>query len=197
MGTVRSGRRLDPASPLVLDTRELGRRPGTMRRVQRTVPAPDGLGTDVIAVPPGEPLELDARIEAVQEGVLLSGTVTGVARGECVRCLEPANVDLTVDLQELYAYPDARPPGGRGSSGGGESEDDPLPELEGDLIDLEPVLRDAVVLALPFQPVCREECRGLCSECGARLDDDPEHQHDDVDPRWAALQQLIDDQRES
>jgi uncharacterized protein len=84
-------------------------------------------------------------------------------------------------VQQLYAYPDQMPQ---------DAEDDDTEELEGDLVDFEPVLRDAVVLALPFQPVCREDCPGLCSECGARLADDPGHQHDQVDPRWAALQSL-------
>jgi uncharacterized protein len=54
------------------------------------------------------------------------------------------------------------------------------------------VLRDVVVPALPFQPVCRDDCPGLCSQCGARLADDPEHEHDVVDPRWAALQGLLE-----
>ncbi len=58
------------------------------------------------------------------------------------------------------------------------------------MFDLEPVLRDAVVLSLPMQPVCREDCAGLCAECGANLNDDPDHHHDAVDIRWAALQGL-------
>ena len=71
-----------------------------------------------------------------------------------------------------------------------DDEDDDVSRLEGDLLDLEPLLRDAVVLALPFQPLCRDDCPGLCTECGARLADDPDHQHDEpVDPRWAALGQ--------
>ncbi|MGW2849798.1 YceD family protein, partial [Streptomyces sp. NPDC001274] len=64
--------------------------------------------------------------------------------------------------------------------------------VEDGLFDLEPVLRDAVVLALPMQPVCRESCAGLCSECGVRLDENPGHHHDAVDIRWAALQGLAD-----
>jgi uncharacterized protein len=74
-----------------------------------------------------------------------------------------------------------------------EPDDDAEEEtffLEDGLLDLEPVLRDAVVLALPLQPVCREDCPGLCSECGARLADDPDHHHEAVDIRWAALQGL-------
>jgi uncharacterized protein len=82
----------------------------------------------------------------------------------------------------LYAYPDKRPEA--------DVDEDDVRELEGDLINLEPALRDAVVPALPFQPVCRDDCPGLCSECGARLADDPDHHHDAVDPRWAALQGL-------
>jgi uncharacterized protein len=171
---------LDPRSPLVLDTTELGRRPGSMRRVTRTVPAPDDLGTEVIGVPIGSDVELDLRLEAVMEGVLVSGTARGRATGECVRCLDDLEQAFEVDLQELFTYPGRSPQG----------DEDDLHELEGELIDLEPVLRDAVVLALPFQPVCTPECPGLCSECGVRLADHPGHSHDVVDPRWAALQGL-------
>jgi uncharacterized protein len=59
-------------------------------------------------------------------------------------------------------------------------------------------LLGAVVLALPFQPVCQDDCPGLCTECGARLADDPDHRHEAaVDPRWAALQQLNEDQNQT
>ncbi|HSF27391.1 MAG TPA: YceD family protein [Actinomycetes bacterium] len=190
----RNVHRLDPASPLVADTRELGRRPGSMRRLLRTVAAPAGLGNDVIGVPAGIDLELALRLEAVQEGVLVSGTAQAVATGECVRCLGPLQVDLEVELQELFAYEEARH---HHEEVAGESDDAELAVLEGDLVDLEPLLRDAVVLALPLQPVCRDDCSGLCPRCGARLDDDPGHHHDDVDPRWAALQSVFDDERES
>jgi uncharacterized protein len=69
--------------------------------------------------------------------------------------------------------------------------------LEDDLVDLEPLLRDAVVLALPFQPLCSDDCPGLCTECGARLADDPDHEHEaPVDPRWAVLAELEQDPRD-
>jgi uncharacterized protein len=171
---------LDHRSPLVLDTRELGRRPGSMRRLSRSVPAPADLGVDVLGVPEGSALELDLRLESVVEGVLVSGTVTGTVTGECVRCLDPVSRHLAVDVQELWT---------RGEPVDAEDE---LPQLDGDLLDLEPVLRDAVVLALPLQPLCRDDCPGLCSECGARLADDPGHGHEVTDPRWAALEQLAD-----
>jgi uncharacterized protein len=154
-----------------------------MRETRRTVPAPEGLGGELIGVPPGATLDLDLRLESVMEGVLVSGTATVPLAGECGRCLEPVSDTLTVELQELYAYPD------RDTA----ADDEDLARMEGDLLDLEPVLRDAVVLALPLTPLCDEACGGLCAECGERLDDLPaDHAHSAPDPRWAALQQLAD-----
>ncbi|UJP39481.1 YceD family protein [Cellulomonas palmilytica] len=177
---------LDPRSPFVLDTHELGRRPGSTRTVQRTVAAPADLGTDVIGFPEGSDLELDLRLEAVMEGVLVTGSVRGRAVGECVRCLGEVVDDVDVFLTELYAYPERAK---AAAEEGDEGED--VRELEDDLIDLEPALRDAVVPALPFQPLCRPDCPGLCSECGARLADDPDHSHETLDPRWSALSGLV------
>ncbi|MFC8191300.1 YceD family protein [Cellulomonas sp. NPDC057328] len=179
----------------MLDTHELGRRPGSTRTVARTVPAPDELGTGMIGVPSGSDLELDLRLEAVMEGVLVTGSIRGEAVGECVRCLERVVEPLDVPLQELYVYPE------RAQAAVAEGdEDEDVRELEDDLVDLEPALRDAVVTALPFRPLCGPDCPGLCSECGARLADDPDHQHETIDPRWAALGGLTstdDEQRES
>ncbi|MBC3844112.1 DUF177 domain-containing protein [Streptacidiphilus sp. 4-A2] len=177
--------RLDHRDPLVFDTHELGRRPGSMRKVSRSLPAPEGLGNEVIGVPEGSAVQLDLRLEAVVEGVLVTGTATGGLAGECVRCLEPLERKLDAEFQELY-YPE----GTDRHAVAEDEEGEEASRLEGDLFDLEPVLRDAVVLALPLQPVCQEDCLGLCSECGARLTDDPDHHHDAVDPRWAALQEL-------
>jgi uncharacterized protein len=179
--------RRDPRSVYVLDTFELGRRPGTMRKVHQRIEAAADLGTEVIGIPKGSDLELDLRLEAVMEGVLVSGEIRGHATGECIRCLESVELDVSVTLQELYAYPERV-----------VDEDDDVRELlKDDLIDLEPAVRDAVVLALPFQPVCDDDCPGLCSECGIRLVEQPDHHHDIVDPRWAALQELQDDEKES
>ena len=174
--------RLDPRAPLVLDTRELGRRPGSERKVSLTAPAPADLGIEVLHVPEGSPIEFDIRLEAVVEGVLVTGTAEAVLVGECVRCLEEIRREITADFQELFVYDGEEQR---------DAEDEETSRLEGDLVDLEPLLRDAVVLALPFQPVCRDDCPGLCAECGARLADDPGHGHEEaVDPRWAALQEL-------
>jgi uncharacterized protein len=183
--------RLDHRNPLVFDTHELGRRPGAMKKVSRTVPAPEAMGLDVIGVPVGADIELDLRLESVMEGVLVTGTAHAPVTGECVRCLEPIERRLDTDFQELFSYPDAdtRAGGVKAPEADEDAEDaeDTL-HLEGDLLDLEPVLRDAVVLELPLQPVCQDDCPGLCPQCGVRLADDPDHHHEATDIRWAALQ---------
>jgi uncharacterized protein len=181
-------RQLDPRAPLVLDTRELGRRPGSQRTLSFTAEAPAELGIEVLGVPEGSPVHLDLRLEAVMEGVLVTGTAEADLEGECVRCLEPIEDTVRVDLQELFVYDDT-------DNLPSDDEDSDVSRLEGDLLDLEPVLRDAVVLALPFQPLCRDDCPGLCAECGARLADDPGHRHEEaVDPRWAALSAVRESQ---
>jgi len=174
--------RLDLRSPLVLDTRELGRRPGASEVVSRSVPAPADLGIEVIRVPAGSDVGLRLLLESVVEGVLVSGDLDVAAVGECARCLEPLERELRMDLQELYAYP-------------GHGDEDTRTVVDDGMIDLEPALRDAVVLALPLAPLCRPDCPGLCSVCGMQLADDPDHTHEQVDARWAALAALQENDR--
>jgi uncharacterized protein len=183
--------RPDPRSPWVLDTRELARRPGTMREHQLTVQLPEDVGTDVISLKAGSPVQIEVRLESVVEGVLVTGSVTGTATGACVRCLDPIDQPVEGRFQELFAYTDRA---AHHHQVVPDSDEDDVYELVGDLVDLEPVTRDAVVPTLPFQPVCREDCPGLCSVCGAHLADDPDHHHDEViDPRWSALSGLLGD----
>ena len=182
-------RNLDPRAPLVLDTRELGRRPGSQRKMSFSAEAPAELGIEILGVPEGSSIDIDLRLEAVMEGVLVTGTAQAGLVGECARCLETIEDTISVDIQELFVYDDPD------HAARGDDLDDEVSRLEGDLIDLEPLLRDAVVLALPFQPLCRDDCPGLCIECGARLADDPDHHHDDpIDPRWAALGTVVVEQ---
>ncbi|MFJ3956922.1 YceD family protein [Arthrobacter sp. NPDC090010] len=167
---------------MTLDVKDLGRSPGSMRTLEEQVPAPSELGVPLIGVKEGSPVELDLRLESVHEGILVTGTADVLIEGECGRCLDPLAYDQRVDVQELFFYPD--------HVSEAEGDDEEQRRVEHDEIDLEPVLRDAVVTALPFQPVCREDCQGLCSECGIRLDDEPGHHHEVLDPRWAALADL-------
>ncbi|WP_346777301.1 DUF177 domain-containing protein [Streptomyces sp. HNM0575] len=181
----------------MFDTRELGRRPGAMKELSRSVKSPDDLGVEVIGVPDDATIELDLRLESVMEGVLVTGTARAPLKGECVRCLEPLEQECEADFQELFSYPDADDRSHSGAEAGDDAEEEDTFSIEGDYFDLEPVLRDAVVLSLPLQPVCREDCPGLCAKCGARLADDPGHDHDDaVDIRWAALEGLADSMKD-
>ncbi len=139
----------------------------------------------MVRVPAGAPLVLELRIESVTEGVLLTGAVTADVRGECGRCLDEFSAPFSAEIVELFAYP---------ASLTDETTDaDEVQRLEDDLIDLEPVVRDVVVLALPITPLCRPDCSGLCPDCGQRLDDvEPGHAHEVIDSRWAALAALVD-----
>jgi len=168
----------------VFDMRPLGRQPGSFRDETRTVPASAGLGAGLAWVPARAEVDLEVRFAAVTEGVLVTGSAVAPLAGECARCLDPLTSSAEVSFQELYRYP-AEP---------GEQADDEDRFLDGDRLDLEPAFRDAVVLALPLSPLCREDCPGLCAECGVRLADaGPRHGHDEVDPRWGPLRELVSD----
>lgn len=165
----------------MIDTREVGRRPGAMRGYRRTIAAPAGLGYgEVISVPEGAELVLDLRVESVVEGVLLSGTVDAPVHGECSRCLDPLDDRVTAAFTELYAYP--------ASATDSTTDPDEVSRVVEDFVDLEPVVHDALLLTMPQAPVCTEDCLGLCPGCGAkRADLDPDHRHETIDPRWAGL----------
>ncbi|WP_158888897.1 YceD family protein [Amycolatopsis anabasis] len=178
---------LDARNPWVLDTRELGRRAGLSRAVQRRLTVENPLGVpDVITVPQGAEVEVDLMLESVVEGVLVSGTAVAPTTGQCSRCLDPISGEVEVELTELFAYPD--------STTEATTDEDEVSRLVDDRIDLEPVVRDAVVLALPQVPLCTEDCPGLCTECGVKwVDLEPGHGHETIDPRWAALVERFDE----
>lgn len=160
-------------SPLNVTVLELSRRPGEMRELGFDAPASERLGNAVIAVEAGETLSIEGRLESLHDGILVTAHVETVAKGECVRCLSDVALPVEVEIQEVFAY----------------DEDEAFEyRVQDDHVDLEPVVRDAVVLSLPFQPVCQEDCLGLCPQCGVRLLDNPGHEHEEpIDPRWAKL----------
>jgi uncharacterized protein len=181
---------LDPRQPLVVDTTKLPRQPGATRALKRSVPAPKELGLELIKVPEGSEIELDLVLTSVSEGVYVSGNVRGSLTGECGRCLGEISESFDVPIAELFAYPD--------STTEETTDEDEVSRMQGDLFDLEPVVRDAVVLTLPTNPLCRPDCPGLCPECGVHFDDLPaDHSHEDVDSRWAALRKLTAEQPEA
>ena len=181
---------------LVFDLRALSRQAGSSRAETRTALAPADVRLELVSVPEGSDVELDLKFEAVTEGVLVTGSATARVTGECARCLGPVSETVTVSLLELYLYHDDPR---HNSSKRKKIEDEELADdseeerfLDGDLLDLEPAFRDAVVLALPMSPLCQEDCPGLCVECGVPLAEaGPGHTHDErPDPRWAGLTKL-------
>jgi uncharacterized protein len=162
------------SNPYDVPVFDLMHRPGEMRERAEDIVVDDELATAVIGVRKGSILQLDARLESLHDGILVSGRVDAIASGECVRCLIDVEIPVRVEFQELFAY----------------SFDEAFDyTVHDDHVNLEPVVRDAVVLALPFQPVCRPDCPGLDPETGERLADFPDREPREVlDPRWAALQ---------
>jgi len=177
-----------------LNTYELPRRAGEMREYELDIVVKEKFGVELISVPAGEVIEIDARLESVTEGVLLSADVYAVAQGECIRCLDPVEIVIERKIQELYSY---EPTNERGKKKRKSSTEDLTSEdldvadefmMDGDILDLETPVRDAIVLSLPSNPVCNQDCLGLCPECGGKWADLPEdHAHEVIDARWASL----------
>lgn len=171
--------------PLQVDVKELRNRPGAQERIEQTVPVPAGFSTALVGIPESRDLHLNLRAESVHEGVLLTGTASAEVAGECGRCLDPIGYPLTVDVMQLFTWPERTEES--------DGDDDEIRAVADDLrLDVESVLRDLMVTALPFQPVCRDDCPGLCPHCGFRMEEDLEHEHEQVDPRWATLEGLKD-----
>jgi uncharacterized protein len=177
-----------------LNTYELPRRAGEMKEYELDIIVKEKFGVDLISVPAGEVIEVDARLESVTEGVLLSADVYAVAQGECIRCLDPVEIVIERKIQELYNY---EPTNERGKKKRKSSAEDLTSEdldvadefmMEGDILDLETPIRDAIVLSLPSNPLCSQDCLGLCPECGGKWAELPEdHAHEVIDARWASL----------
>ncbi|MEU1982394.1 DUF177 domain-containing protein [Nocardia sp. NPDC019395] len=176
----RSGARRAHDAGFVLDIRSLGRAPGSMRELRRTVTTSERLGLDLIGVPTGSEVDMDLRLQSVSEGVLVTGTLSAPLSGECSRCLESFTDTVDLSLTELFAYPD--------STTDRTAEDDEVYRMADDLIDLEPLVVDQLGLELPLQPLCSPDCAGLCPDCGVRMAiAGSDHGHEILDPRWAGL----------
>lgn len=146
-----------------------------MREMDLRIPVAEAIGEGLIAIPAGSELDVRVRLESLHDGILATAEARGELRGECSRCLDPITEAIRVDFAELFAY----------------AQDDALEyRVLDDQVDLEPPIRDAVVLALPFQPVCEPDCLGLDPVTGEKLMEPRPSQEDRIDPRWAALSQF-------
>jgi len=180
-------------NPFILNTHELPRRAGELKEYELDIEAPERLGVPLIAIPEGDIIEADLRLESVTEGVLLSAEIYAVAIGECIRCLDTVEVVIDRKIQELYRY---EPTNEKGRKKKRDDEDIDLEmedelQMEGDLMNLEAPIIDAIILTLPVNPLCSEECLGLCPDCGEKWINLPEdHAHEVIDARWSGLENL-------
>ena len=189
-------------NPWLVPITNLKRAPGT-RRTERRCGRVGELRVAASVVPANAEVAADAVLDAVDGGIEVTADVSAPWRGECRRCLQPVEGVLQVHVRELYRRRDdihaSRPHGpGQARTTGhhvhpDEEEDEETYPLRGELLDLQPLVRDALLLELPLAPLCREDCKGLCPTCGADLNDGP-CPCDPVpaDPRWAALDLLKD-----
>ncbi|HYN16636.1 MAG TPA: YceD family protein, partial [Actinomycetes bacterium] len=167
------------APALAVDVRELLQKPGAHKHVVLRAPL-DDLATPVASVPPDRPVTVDAEVESVVEGLLVTGKVSATAVVQCVRCLRDLDHDLEVEVRELFAL--------RLRDG----EDEGYAVLPDDRLPLDTMARDAIVLGFPAFPLCRPDCAGLCPVCGAdRNSVECGHSGPEIiDPRWAGLADL-------
>lgn len=121
----------------------------------------------------------DLRLSRTKEGILVQGKLHVGVEGECYRCLDPINQDLTINIEELYTYPASK--AAEFSVG------------EDAILDLAPLMRAEILIADARGGICKPDCKGLCPECGVNLNREINHAHqDDIDPRMAKLKQLLD-----
>ena len=182
-------------NPVILNTHDLPRRAGEMKEYELDIEAPVRIGVPLIGIPEGDIIEADVRLESVTEGVLLSAEIYAVALGECIRCLDPVEQVIDRKIQELYRY---EPTNEKGRKKRREDEDVDLDaedelQMEGDQMNLEMPIIDAIILALSVNPLCDEECMGLCPDCGEKWESLPDdHRHEVVDARWSGLASLLE-----
>ena len=182
-------------NPFILNTHDLPRRAGEMKEYELDIEAPVRIGVPLIGIPEGDIIEADVRLESVTEGVLLSAEIYAVALGECIRCLDPVEQVIDRKIQELYRY---EPTNEKGRKKRREDEDvdlnaDDELQMEGDQMNLEMPIIDAIILALSVNPLCDEECMGLCPDCGEKWESLPDdHRHEVVDARWSGLASLLE-----
>jgi uncharacterized protein len=170
---------------------DLPRRAGEMKEYSIDIVVPERMGLDVVAVEVGEEIHVDMRLESVSQGILVSAQISAVADGTCMRCLEPLELQIHRRIQELYRYAPEKKVHTKAQRKAAEIDDLDVDEdlmLEGDEIDLEGPIRDSIVLDLPINPVCVEDCPGLCPGCGVKWSLlAPDHGHEQIDPRWKGL----------
>lgn len=184
-------------TPWSISISQLSLKAGQTQTIDNEVmPAPSGIGDDLVGIPEGTDVTISGMLESLSDGILFTGTISAPFDSECARCLEPIHETLTVSPVTFFTYEN------EAGAGAGANEDvDILAEQDETedtyplnpqsiYLNMEALIRDALAQALPLQPLDREDCLGLCPQCGLNLNDHPDHKHEVVNIQWAALEGL-------
>ena len=186
-------------SPWAVSVAQVASRPGQSKEIDATFPAPSGIGDEIVGVDEGADVSVVGSFDSIVDGLILNARISAPVHAECTRCLKPIDEDWPVDVTVFFPYESgqdkANGKGGKSKQddeidiiAGEDESEDTYPLLEnGAFADIEAMIRDTLVESLPLQPLCRPDCRGLCSQCGADLNEDPDHHHDVTDIRFAGL----------
>ncbi|MDF7664345.1 DUF177 domain-containing protein [Bifidobacterium sp. ESL0763] len=174
---------------------QISARPGMSKPVDGDFPAPSGIGDNIVGVREGDSVRVHGSFDSIADGLVFMGRFTAPMHAECTRCLKPIDRDWDLDVTAFFPYDSSQAADTRHGKHGevdivaGEDEaEDTYPlSHDGGFADIEALLRDTMVEHLPLQPLCRPDCKGLCSQCGVNLNDNPGHHHDVIDNRFAAL----------
>ncbi|HAH53569.1 MAG TPA: DNA-binding protein [Bifidobacterium sp.] len=185
-------------SPWAVSVAQVASRPGQSKEIDETFPAPSGIGDEIVGVDEGADVSVTGSFDSIVDGLVLTARINAPVHAECTRCLKPIKRDWTVNVTSFFPYEDAS------TNSNGKSKDDEVDIIAGEdesedtypllgggaWADLEALLRDTLVEELPLQPLCKPDCKGLCSQCGVDLNEHPDHHHDVTDIRFAALEGL-------
>lgn len=175
---------------------QVASRPGQSKPIDTVFPAPSGIGDDIVGVREGADVRVVGSFDSIVDGLVFTGRIEAPLTAECTRCLKPIDPDWTVNATLFFPYDAPGADDGRGTgeveiiAGEDEAEDVYPLSSDGAFADMESPLRDTLVEALPLQPLCKEDCLGLCPQCGVDLNENPDHHHDVTDIRFAALEQF-------
>lgn len=186
-------------TPWSISISQLSLKPGKTQNIDNVVmPAPAGIGDNLVGIPEGTHVTVNGILESLADGILFTGTLSAPLDSECARCLEPIHTTITTHPVVFFTYEDQAPPQAKFGEGeevdiiaSQDESDDTYPLPSGSIyVNFESLLRDQLVGALPLQPLDREDCLGLCPQCGINLNDNPDHTHEVVNIQWAALEGL-------
>lgn len=185
-------------TPWSIPISQLSLKPGNTQDIDHVImPAPSGIGDNLVGIPEGTDVTVNGMLESLADGILFTGTISAPFDAECARCLDPIHDTITVAPVVFYTYEEDMP----ASFSSDEEEvdiiasqdetDDTYPlSPQSIYLNMEALVRDSLAQTLPLQPLDREDCRGLCPQCGINLNDHPDHHHDVVNIQWAALEGL-------